>query len=222
LLSPVAFFVTALTADPYVYYDSTPDSGYSVDNLAPDPPALFRAAYVWASGGTALHWICSKEADLFGHRLYRGLSADFVPGPGNLVVAKRDTGYLDVGPVGRYYKLSAVDVHGNESKFVLIRPEDTLGVPAGEALSFALGPVSPNPVRGDRLKVAFVLARPGATRLELLDVAGRRVAEREVGSLGVGRHEVDLARGTRLLPGLHLLRLTQGTDACVRRAVVVN
>ena len=32
------FFVRARTAPPGVYFDSYPDSGYSMDNLAPSPP----------------------------------------------------------------------------------------------------------------------------------------------------------------------------------------
>jgi xanthine dehydrogenase molybdenum-binding subunit len=53
-------------------------------------------------------------------------------------------------------------------------------------------------------------------------VSGRRVVEREVGSLGPGRHVVDLAAGHTLAPGLYLVRLVQGLHVRVARVVVAN
>ena len=48
------FMVRAVTASPGTFYDSAPDSGYSVDNLPVGTPSPFLAAYV--SGATHLHW----------------------------------------------------------------------------------------------------------------------------------------------------------------------
>ena len=56
----------------------------------------------------------------------------------------------------------------------------------------------------------------------LLVYLGLHVIEREVGLLGVGVHNVDLARGARLAPGIYLLRLTQGDQTVARRACVLN
>ena len=78
----------------------------------------------------------------------------------------------------------------------------------------------PNPARGT-LKVAFTLASAERATLEALDVMGRRVARCEVGSLGAGRHVVDL--GTpRLKTGLYFLRLTQAGQMVTTRAVVMR
>ena len=57
-------------------------------------------------------------------------------------------------------------------------------------------------------------------QLELLDVAGRRVGSREVGALGAGRHQVEFQG--RLPAGIYLVRLTQGRQTRVMKAVVVN
>ena len=51
-------------------------------------------------------------------------------------------------------------------------------------------------------------------------MAGRRIAKREVGSLGAGRHALDLAPATRLAPGLYLVMFAQGTSVRVTRVVV--
>jgi hypothetical protein len=155
-------------------------------------------------------------------RLYRGANADFVPGPGNLVVATTDTRYDDVGPAGRYYKLAAVDRNGNESAFATLGPGQTTDVPATSAIAFALEGARPSPATGARMRVHFSLPSADPAKLELFDLSGRRVAERVVGSLGAGHHVVDLAQGHRLPAGLYLLRLTQGADARVARAAVLD
>jgi len=95
-------------------------------------------------------------------------------------------------------------------------------VPAEASLAFALGPVRPNPSRGGALTVHFTLPTSAPGRLELVDVSGRRVVEREVGSLGSGPHSLDLGTGQHLAPGLYLVRLTQGANAHVARVVVLK
>ena len=65
---------TSISADRWY---SAPDSGYSVDNLAPAAPAPFTGTY--SGGASVLHWNPNAEADLAGYRLYRGTSASFSP-----------------------------------------------------------------------------------------------------------------------------------------------
>jgi hypothetical protein len=218
-LHAASFFVRAATATPAVYYDSAPDSGYSADNLAPAVPSPFAGAY--AGGATHLHWGPNLLPDLWYYRLYRGGSAGFVPGPGNLVATPSDTGYTDPGPAGSYYKLSAVDVNGNESAYALLTPAGTTSVEGGGTIALALEGARPNPVRGHGLVVHFALPGAAPARLELLDVSGRRLAARDVGALGPGRHDVDLAPGKGLPAGVYLLRLTQGALARSTRVAVL-
>ena len=59
-------------------------------------------------------------------------------------------------------------------------------------------------------------------QLELLDISGRRVAVREVGSLGPGRHVVALAPEGSLPAGAYLLRLSQHGNQRVARVVVLK
>ena len=218
-LHRVTLFVRAETSTPGNYFDSAPDSGYSVDNLPPAVPAPFVAAYV--SGATALHWGRNTEPDLWYYRLYRGTFAGFVPSASNLIATRSDTGYVDPGTAGSFYKLSAIDVNGNESGFAVLTPGGTADV-QDASLSFALARLAPNPSRGDRLVVRFTLPVAQPARLELLDIGGRLVSRRDVGPLGVGRHAVDLATGQRLAPGIYHVRLTQGSRVQSARAVVLD
>jgi hypothetical protein len=299
-----AFFVTALTSDAAVFYESNVDSGYSVDNLAPPLPSPFTATYLGTS--TALHWGASPTADLLEFRLYRGSSAGFVPGSGNLLAATRDTSFVDV-PGAFHYKLEAVDVHGNRSRIAAVSPATPVATLAslvavdassgrvelawysaaggsldatvyrrtegsgwesladvsadgsgylryvdeavqagtrygyclgvtdagtlvfvGEAwvevgaLDLALAGVRPNPSPRGRLSVDLVLPSAAPAQLELFDVGGRRLARREVGSLGVGRHAVDLSQGLRIPAGRYVIRLSQGGRVRTAGAVVLD
>jgi len=51
-------------------------------------------------------------------------------------------------------------------------------------------------------------------------VAGRRVASRDVGSFGPGRHQLELREA--LAAGVYLVRLSQGGRACYAKAVVLR
>jgi hypothetical protein len=214
------FMVEAQSQSGAQWWDSAPDSGYSVDNLSPVTPAPFTAAY--ALGATHLHWAANAEPDLAQYRLYRGTSSAFTPGPASLVVASADTGYADAGPAGGWYKLAAVDVHGNVSGYALLGPTGTTGVPAVTDAAFALSGVWPNPATGRALMASFALPDGAAARLELLDVGGRRVAVREVGALGAGRHQVDLDPDRALAAGLYMVRLVRGAGIRSARVAVIR
>ena len=86
----------------------------------------------------------------------------------------------------------------------------------------AVAPAGANPASGGALVVDVALPSAGAARLDLMDVMGRRVASRELGELGVGRHSVDLSAGQRFAPGVYMLRVTQGAEARVARVTVVD
>jgi len=205
-------------------WSSAPDSGYSVDNLAPAAPAPLTGQY--AAGTTQLHWNRNTEADLAGYRLYRGSNAAFVPSPSNFVAALPDTGAADAAGAPYVYKLTAVDVHGNESPVATLIPTGTLGVDGGAAraaLSFAAP--SPNPARGNAT-LRFSLSRAGAVRVNVYDAAGRCVATPVDGTLEAGEHSVAFAlrddAGRELPAGLYLARLEAEGRTITRRIAAVR
>jgi hypothetical protein len=83
----------------------------------------------------------------------------------------------------------------------------------------ALKSVRPSPSRGV-VAAEFALPDGSAARLELIDIAGRRIAQREVGSLGPGWHSVELHRG--LAAGVYMVRLTQGGSARTTKVAVIR
>ena len=86
--------------------------------------------------------------------------------------------------------------------------------------AFALEGFRPNPAGLDPV-AWFTLPDQAAARLDVLDVSGRSVFSREVGSLGPGRHAFALgAAGLR--SGIYVLRLSRGGRALTTRAAVVR
>jgi hypothetical protein len=217
-----AFMVRAATTDPFTFYDSGVEYGFSVDNLSPPAPTPFTAAY--ASGATHLHWGVSPADDFATFKLYRGSTGDFMPGSDNLIGTTAETSLTDVGPVGSFYKLSAVDRNGNEGPYAVVGPGQTTDVPTEPAivLTFALEGARSNPVPRGQMAVRFTLPTGERAVLELLDVRGRLVVARDVGSMGAGRHAVELSAGHRLASGVYFVRLTQGANVMVVRQVLLN
>lgn len=78
----------------------------------------------------------------------------------------------------------------------------------------------PNPARSGALRVAFTLATARPARLDLMDVAGRRLASRIV--QGPGAHVVPLDGTGLLQAGVYWLRLEQDGRAVTTRGVVMR
>ena len=97
--------------------------------------------------------------------------------------------------------------------------ETWLDVPL--APEFALAGLRPHPGLGD-LTVTFSLTDASPAWLEVLDIAGRAIAAREVGQLGRGNHVLSLAAGRTLAPGVYLLRLTRAGQSVTTRAVIAR
>jgi hypothetical protein len=202
------FMVEAEESASGEFWPSSADSGYSVDNLAPATPAPFTAAY--SGGVTHLHWGANPEADFAEYRLHRGGSEGFVPGPANLLTVQPDTGFGDPGDAGGYYKLCAVDVHGNVSPYALLTPAATLDAPGATPRGVSLSPVAPNPVRDDA-SFHFTLPREADTRLAIHDAFGREVCVLVRGPSPAGEHTVRWegrdATGRTVPSGIYFVRL---------------
>jgi hypothetical protein len=121
------FQVVTHTSDPHAYWASAPDSGYSVDNLAPATPQNMAGYWDDGTGEMAIWWSPNTELDLSHYCLYRDAGPDFVPSDLNRIATTPDTAVtgLNYTPVPPWhYKVSAVDVHQNESLFATLAPDD--------------------------------------------------------------------------------------------------
>ncbi|HEY6866081.1 MAG TPA: T9SS type A sorting domain-containing protein, partial [Candidatus Eisenbacteria bacterium] len=156
---------------------------------------------------------------------YRGTSASFVPGPSNLVAALSQTAYTDNAGAPYYYRLTAVDVHGNESPSTLLLPTGTLAVDGAAPATLALAPPAPNPARGSTV-LAFSLPHEATARLALFDVHGRRVRTLVDGMTPPGEHVAswDLRddAGREVGAGLYLARFEAEGHVLTRRVMALR
>jgi predicted lipoprotein with Yx(FWY)xxD motif len=173
------FMVSAVTHDPYVFYDSPVDSGYSVDNLVPAVPLGLAGEQSFTPDGLQLTWDPNGESDLAGYSIYRGTSGDFTPGDDNRIGLPADPELFDgdwAWDTGYWYKVAAVDVHGNESPFAVLAPEEISGddpMPLPDATFLAQNFPNPfNPITN----IAFGLKEQGHVSLRIYGAAGRLVA----------------------------------------------
>lgn len=94
-------------------------------------------------------------------------------------------------------------------------------VEVSRAFELSLDGFRPNPAVGAPA-IAFTLPRSAPGRLELFDLAGRRVAERDLTALPAGRRVMRFDLAADLAPGAYIMRLTHAGRAILMRGVVVR
>ena len=122
---------------------------------------------------------------------------------------------VNVRPGARYGYRLGVRKDGSEQFY----GETWITVPSVWTLTLALP--APNPAR-ERMAVAFTLPSAAPARLEVIDVAGRRVSFRDAGALGAGRHSVAFTESAQWRPGIYLVRLTQGRSSLTAPVCIVR
>lgn len=128
------------------------------------------------------------------------------------------TPVLYAGTYGRsMYRLDAV------SGTLVEGPRDGFGLGAGEGPS--LSTAAPNPFR-DATRIAFALPRAGRARLDILDVAGRRVATLVARDLPSGAHDAAWdgrdEHGRRVASGAYFARLESGEGVASRKILLAR
>jgi hypothetical protein len=169
------YVVTAHTTTPSVWFISLPDSGYSIDNIAPPVPTNFTAAYNTGSGNQ-LSWDPSPDDDLEYFRVYRDTDPDFVPSPANRVGETASTDWTDLDYDGGavYYKITAVDDVENESDPASPGTTTAVAKPAIPT-TYALHQNHPNPFNPTTTIRYDVPVGGGNVTLRIYDVNGRLV-----------------------------------------------
>jgi hypothetical protein len=112
------FLVSAQTSDPYVYYDSNIDSGYSVDNLSPAVP-LHAEVISLDNALIRLRWDQNThDPDVGGYIVYRSRVSGCPIADSTYLCTTRDTSVVDSSVLAGqayYYRVVTVDIHGNSS-----------------------------------------------------------------------------------------------------------
>jgi uncharacterized repeat protein (TIGR01451 family) len=202
-----------------------------VNTLDKQPPAseVLDLDPTIGSSSFTVNWVSNAPPDLGDFTIYVAEDA----GPYNIWMGMQNTtltsGTYTPRPGGHTYKFysEAHDRSGNvegppTNPDYDAQTYSTVAVESDAGASrLALEGARPNPARGV-ISVAFSLPNTERATLELIDIAGRRVARREVGSLGPGRHVLALGGSPRLRSGLYFLRLIQGQRVLRARVVLMR
>jgi hypothetical protein len=222
------YLVVGHGSDPWILWESTPLSGYSVDNLAPGAPLNLVGDWN-APTELLLSWEPSghHDEDLALYRVYRGAASNFPLDASHLVGSSTEETYLD--PIGTgtwYYRVTAVDVHGNEGEgSAELEVTNLTAVPEVMPEVFALHTNRPNPFN-PRTIIGFDLPEERFVTLTVYALDGRRIATLVQESLPAGRHEVawqgrdDLGRS--VATGLYAYRIEAGDFRQTKKMILLR
>lgn len=205
-----SFYVVAIRGSSGSFYASVPDSGRSVDNIAPGVPAGVTAAYTAA--GVTLSWSEAMDDDFQYFRVYCGETPEFTPEPANLVGVTAARTFTDAAPSpwGRHYLVTTIDHAGNES-------EPSAPAATSDAHDSALPTAwrlrgaEPNPFNAGTTIRWEVPVGDAAIELAIYDARGGRVRTLVSGVLTAGRYSQRWDgrddRGRALATGVYFCRL---------------
>ena len=223
------FQVIAHSTDPKIFWVSNPDSGRSVDNLAPGAPARLTGSYDASSKTLILSWRPNNEPDFSRYNVYRGADRNFTPSGITLVTSTLDT-LTTVGPYGQtglsYVKVSALDENGNESVCACLSPYDVQGLDMNrQTLVFALEQNRPNPFN-PATNVPFTIEKDGVVTLRVYDVVGRLVRTLVDRPMKAGRYTKAWdgrdERGQKAATGLYFFRLRSDGKTSIRKGILLK
>jgi hypothetical protein len=223
------FQVIAHESDPYGWWVSDVDSGYSIDNLAPYAPQCLAGEQSFAPVGLKITWASNEEPDFDQYVIYRGASDDFIPGPGNLIVSLDETQYFDSDwrwDAGYWYKVTAIDINGNESCYALLGSDTITGdtVPL-IPLATCLKQNYPNPFNPTTV-IKFDLAQAVYVKLSIYDVKGELVSTLVNQNMTEGRKDIIWSatdnRGRAVSSGIYFYRLDAGSFTETKKMVLMR
>ena len=202
----------------------SPEPGLWGLYLNQTPPTwISLVSAVATTAQVSLHWQAAEPLGMVVSVERRTAGGEWASVAQQLQDATGGITYVDdVVTAGTQYDYRLdVNQTGHEGHYgeTRIAVPGTTGVPVAPPL--ALAGVRPNPTDGP-LTVSFSLPSGAPATLSMYDVTGRRVMAQAVGGLGAGTHTLRLDSVVRLRTGLYFLRLEQGDEDSVARAVVAR
>jgi hypothetical protein len=209
------FRIRAVTATPGTFFDSPPDSGYSLDNLAPGIPSNF----MYAVGD--LNWDKSNAPDFDYFTIYGSNSSSF--GSATLInYTVAPTMNVAASPYA-YYFATATDFSGNEGKPALVNTLSAVGNgPASYVLSISSYPNPFNP----RTTLRYTLPANGHVSVRVYDTRGALVAtlvdeEQRAGAYST-RWDGRDAKGVAVSSGVYYARVTHSSGSKSYKMVLLK
>jgi len=217
------FMVVAHGINPVMVAKSDPDSGYSLDNLAPRVPTGLAA--VLQGNAASLSWEKNVEKDLQYYAVYRSTNPDFIPSVDNRVARVAENAYLDGNVTSGqtyYYKISAIDYSGNESNIsdmvsLSITDVAETGVLPKE---YQLYQNYPNPFNPSTI-ISYDIPTASYVTLIVYDVLGKQVATLVDEFKNGGRYTYRFD-ASHLSSGMYFYKISAGSFNQIRKLILIK
>lgn len=219
------FMVSAHTKIPAVRAFTAPDSGYSVDNLAPAAPTSLAGQEV--ADGVELTWDDPVDKDFDYFALYRNTTPGFDPTTVEPIAKLTETSFTDSDVIigtTYYYRLSAFDFSGNESDY---SSEVSLLVTSVEGSPITAIPETyileqnyPNPFNPSTT-IGFGLKESGHVTLTVYNALGERIMQVIDGHMEAGYHRATVS-AHNLPSGLYFYKIQVNNFTAVKKMVVMK
>ena len=208
------FFVRAATGVTTSFFDSPPDSGYSVDNLAPGIPTSF----VYNSG--VLNWNPSKAEDFDYFSVYGSNTSTF--GSATLIDYTVDPTLTVVSSPYSFYFVTATDFAGNEGEPATVNTLSDVGTPRSYILSVSAYPNPFNPAT----TIRYTVPSQGRVEIGIYDLRGAHVVTlvNEESDAGEYTKEWDArdADGEAVGSGVYFARVTHASGTKAYKLVLLK
>ncbi len=217
------FYISAHTTDPLIYFNSQPDSGYSVDNIAPAVPEGLLAEPATDGSVVTLTWNRNTENDFAYYKIFRNNEE---------YATTVDTVFIDNEVIeGNYsYKIQACDANGNLSDFsstvnVLVGVDDQNELPTKYSLSQNYpNPFSAKGVPTTTIKYAIPVVETRhalSVQLTVYDMLGRKVATLVNKNQTPGRYSVKF-NANKLSTGIYFYILRAGDFSATKKMILLK
>lgn len=212
------FCLTTHTITPAEWYCSPPDSGSSLDNIAPAVPSGLHLEAV-----ELLAWDEPVDEDFHYFSVY-GSPTPALLRDAVLIDHTTGTSLPIPGTEHAYYLVTASDPAGNESSPAVLDNTAT-AVPGGPPLRFSLQAAAPNPFNPATV-IRYDLPRACRVDLEIFAVDGRRVRTLVAETRTAGEHRAvwrgEDDAGRPIASGIYFCRMRADAFERTRRLALVR
>jgi hypothetical protein len=220
------FFVSAQTENPFVFWDSNIDSGYSVDNLLPLRPQNLVATLL-ADRNIELSWSKNEvDPDVKNYQVHRSEIEGFTPNENTLLSDVNDTVFVDTDVPSNissvYYKITTIDIHGNvslpsdEASIVLVGVEEDKELP----VEYAISQNYPNPFNPNTT-IKYSIPRSSFVIVKIHDMLGNEIETlvKEEKQAGIYKLTWNAAN---LPSGVYFYRIQAGSFIETRKMILLR
>jgi len=214
------FLILAHTINPEIFYNSNIDSGYSVDNLAPAPPANLTASVV--ENAIELNWEKSAEPDFSVYIIYRN---------GSIYATTSQNNYIDANvEIGQSYsyKLTAVDVHENNSDFseeALVTITNVHRITSDIPKTFKLSQNYPNPFNPET-SISYQIPNTNQVEIRIYNTIGIEIKSLVNEKQNAGHYNVQWdgknSNGNKVVSGIYLYQIKAGDYVCTKKMALMK